>query len=147
MAILAAGMLMLAAALEPTPDVSAAAEQAGVDVVDLEGALNTTGEPDPVRYLRHAGHLPWPVVQPTIPTIWDRLAGCESTSRWNANTGNGYFGGVQMDMTFWRRHGGLAYAARPDLASREAQIEVAIRGLAVQGWGAWPTCSRRMGLR
>ncbi len=79
--------------------------------------------------------------------ILDQLAMCESSGRWNANTGNGYYGGLQMDMTFWRRHGGMDYASRPDLASRAAQIEVAVRGQAVQGWGAWPRCSRIIGLR
>jgi len=79
--------------------------------------------------------------------VWDRLAMCESTLRWAANTGNGYYGGLQEDMTFWRRYGGLAFAARPDLASPWAQIAVAERGLAVQGWQAWPVCSRRLGLR
>ena len=79
--------------------------------------------------------------------VWDRLAMCESTLRWSANTGNGYYGGLQMDRTFWRRHGGLDFAARPDLAPRAAQIAVAQRGLAVQGWAAWPSCSRRLGLR
>jgi len=79
--------------------------------------------------------------------VWDRLAWCESTGRWNAATGNGYWGGLQMDMTFWRRHGGLQYAARPDLASRAVQIAVAIVGQSVQGWVAWPTCSRVVGLR
>jgi hypothetical protein len=79
--------------------------------------------------------------------IWDRLAACESTSNWRANTGNSYYGGLQEDLAFWRNHGGLAYAARPDLASRAAQIAVAERGLAVQGWVAWPACSRKLGLR
>jgi hypothetical protein len=36
--------------------------------------------------------------------------------------------------------------ARPDLASREAQIAVAQRGLGVQGWLAWPRCSEMLGL-
>lgn len=79
--------------------------------------------------------------------VWDRLALCESTGNWRAATGNGYFGGLQQDLMFWRRYGGLAFAARPDLASRAAQIAVAIRGQAVQGWAAWPACSRRLGLR
>ena len=79
--------------------------------------------------------------------LWDRLAQCESTQRWAANTGNSYYGGLQEDLPFWRRYGGLAYAARPDLAPRWAQIAVAERGLAVQGWAAWPACSRRLGLR
>lgn len=80
-------------------------------------------------------------------SVWDGLARCESTSSWTTNTGNGYYGGLQEDLVFWRRHGGLAYASRPDLASRAEQIAVAEVGLAAQGWGAWPVCSRRLGLR
>lgn len=79
--------------------------------------------------------------------IWDRLAQCESSGRWAINSGNGYFGGLQQDLVFWRRYGGTAYAPRPDLASRAAQIAVAQTGLNVQGWGAWPRCSRILGLR
>src|SRR5262252_7634065 len=59
--------------------------------------------------------------------IWDRLAKCESNGHWNANTGNGYSGGLQEDARFWARYGGLAYAPAPYLASRAQQIAVAIR--------------------
>jgi len=79
--------------------------------------------------------------------IWDRLAKCESNGHWNANTGNGYSGGLQEDARFWARYGGLAYAPAPYLASRAQQIAVAIRGQAVQGWGAWPVCSHVIGVR
>jgi hypothetical protein len=135
-------------------DTISAANEAGVDLVDLLGAIATTGLPAR-PYLQMTGELSRPSAPPPardaldtlVSPIWDRLAQCEATGRWNANTGNGYFGGLQQDMTFWRRHGGLSYAPRPDLASREAQIAVAIRGQAVQGWAAWPVCSRRMGLR
>lgn len=82
-----------------------------------------------------------------INPIWDDLAWCESRGQWHIATGNGYYGGLQEDLVFWRRHGGLQYASRPDFASREAQIAVARTGLAVQGWAAWPACSRRLGLR
>ena len=71
---------------------------------------------------------------------WDAVAACESSGDWTANTGNGYYGGVQMDMTFWRNYDGPTFAPRPDLATREQQITVAERGLAVQGAGAWPVC-------
>lgn len=84
---------------------------------------------------------------PSEPVWAEPLAWCESNGRWWVNTGNGYYGGLQMDMVFWRRHGGLHYAARPDLASRAAQIAVAQVGQSIQGWGAWPACSRRLGLR
>jgi len=136
---LVAGLMLLAAVV--TDDVAAVAEQAGVDPTDLQGAVNATGL-DAATYLCLTGEGRCQTF-----TVWDRLAQCESTGRWHANTGNGYMGGVQMDMTFWRNYGGLAYASRPDLASREQQIVVAERGQAKQGWGAWPRCSVILGLR
>jgi hypothetical protein len=80
-------------------------------------------------------------------SVWDRLASCESENQWQINTGNGYYGGIQEDMTFWKNYGGMKYASRPDLATRSQQIDVAIKGQAAQGWSAWPACSRRLGLR
>jgi hypothetical protein len=35
----------------------------------------------------------------------------------------------------------------PHHASRAEQIRVAENLLDMQGWGAWPTCSRQLGLR
>ncbi|HSF26183.1 MAG TPA: transglycosylase family protein [Actinomycetes bacterium] len=84
--------------------------------------------------------------QAATDTTWDRLAMCESSGRWQVNTGNGYYGGLQFWPATWRSFGGTAYAARADLASREQQIAVAERVLAVQGWGAWPACSAKLGL-
>lgn len=76
---------------------------------------------------------------------WDALARCEAGGNWAINTGNGYFGGVQFDQNTWERSGGLRYAARADLATREEQIAIAEVTRARQGWGAWPTCSGRIG--
>ncbi len=73
---------------------------------------------------------------------WDAIAGCESTGNWSINTGNGYYGGVQFDQNTWERNGGLRYAARADLATREEQIAIAEVTRARQGWGAWPVCGR-----
>ncbi len=77
---------------------------------------------------------------------WDRLAQCESGGNWAINTGNGYYGGLQFSSGTWRAHGGTQYAARADLASREQQIATAEGTLASHGWGAWPSCSRQLGL-
>ncbi|MDZ7882337.1 MAG: transglycosylase family protein [Mycobacterium sp.] len=77
--------------------------------------------------------------------VWDALAGCESGGNWAINTGNGYYGGVQFDQNTWERQGGLRYAQRADLATREEQIAIAEVTRARQGWGAWPTCSSRLG--
>ncbi|MDY6870124.1 MAG: transglycosylase family protein [Actinomycetota bacterium] len=76
---------------------------------------------------------------------WDALAQCEAGGNWGINTGNGYFGGVQFDQSTWERNGGLRYAPRADLATREEQIAIAEVTRASQGWGAWPTCSGRLG--
>ncbi|WNG86530.1 transglycosylase family protein [Mycobacterium sp. ITM-2016-00317] len=76
---------------------------------------------------------------------WDALARCEAGGNWSINTGNGYFGGVQFDQNTWERNGGLRYAQRADLATREEQIAIAEITRARQGWGAWPTCSGRIG--
>ncbi|NLG55322.1 MAG: DUF348 domain-containing protein [Rhodococcus sp.] len=79
--------------------------------------------------------------------IWDALAQCEAGGNWNINTGNGYYGGVQFDQNTWQRQGGLKYAPRADLATREEQIAIATRTQQTQGWGAWPSCSSRIGVR
>jgi hypothetical protein len=125
---------------EPAVQTDDTAAQA----VDDDAAVET---PDVVIEVAVPPPVPVPAPKPAVSGVWDRLAQCESRGIWSINTGNGYYGGLQEDMTFWRNHGGLKYASRPDLASREAQIAVAVTGQAVQGWGAWPTCSRILGLR
>jgi LysM repeat protein len=76
--------------------------------------------------------------------VWDRLAQCESGGNWGINTGNGYSGGLQFAPGTWRAHGGTGSAHN---ASRAEQIRVAERVRASQGWGAWPACSAKLGLR
>jgi resuscitation-promoting factor RpfA len=80
------------------------------------------------------------------PATWDALAQCESGGNWSINTGNGYYGGLQFSASTWAAFGGGAYASRADLATREQQIAIAEKTLAVQGWGAWPACSAKLGL-
>jgi resuscitation-promoting factor RpfB len=79
--------------------------------------------------------------------IWDAISRCEAGGNWAINTGNGYYGGVQFDQNTWERNGGLRFAPRADLASREEQIAVAQVTQNRQGWGAWPVCSGRAGAR
>ena len=78
---------------------------------------------------------------------WDKLAKCESGGRWNINTGNGYHGGLQFSPSTWAAYGGKTYAPTANKATREQQIAVAEKVLAKQGWNAWPSCSRKLGLR
>lgn len=75
---------------------------------------------------------------------WSCLARCESNGRWHVNTGNGFYGGLQFRQSTWESFGGLKYAPRADLATREEQIKVAEKVLRVQGWKAWPACSKKI---
>jgi nucleoid-associated protein YgaU len=77
---------------------------------------------------------------------WNCLAQCESNGRWNANTGNGYYGGLQFWQPTWEAYGGLKYAPRADLATRGEQIKVAEKIRLSQGWKAWPSCSQKVGV-
>jgi hypothetical protein len=80
-------------------------------------------------------------------SAWDKLAQCESGGRWDINTGNGYHGGLQFSPRTWSGFGGKEFAPVAYKASREQQIVVAERVLAKQGWNAWPSCSRKTGVR
>jgi resuscitation-promoting factor RpfB len=77
-------------------------------------------------------------------SVWDKLAECESGGNWSINTGNGYYGGLQFSLSTWRAYGG---SGMPHEASREEQIAIAKKVQADVGWGAWPACSSKLGLR
>lgn len=77
---------------------------------------------------------------------WEKVAACESTSNWQINTSNGYFGGLQFSQSTWEAFGGGQYAARADLATKDQQIAIAEKVLKGQGPQAWPHCSVKAGL-
>ncbi len=79
-------------------------------------------------------------------TTWDRVAECESGGYWSEDSGNGYYGGLQVTQENWEQYGGTTYAPSADQASRSQQIAVAERILADQGLAAWPTCGPLSGL-
>ena len=79
--------------------------------------------------------------------VWDSLAQCESGGNWSINTGNGFHGGLQFHPQTWTGFGGGEYAPMAHQASRDAQLAVAERVLASQGWGAWPGCTAKLGIR
>lgn len=76
---------------------------------------------------------------------FDQLAQCESGGDWHINTGNGYRGGLQMLQSTFLAYGGDEFGPYPDLLTREEQIQIAKRIKDGQGWGAWPSCSRKYG--
>ena len=73
-----------------------------------------------------------------------RLRVCESGNNYSINTGNGYYGAYQFSPATWRS---LGYGGLPHNASPATQDEAARALQARSGWGQWPACSRKLGLR
>lgn len=77
--------------------------------------------------------------------VWARLAACESGGNPQARSASGlYFGAFQFSLATWRS---LGYEGNPAEHSYATQLEAARRLQARSGWGQWPRCSRRLGLR
>ena len=91
----------------------------------------------PVQQVVASGTKSGPALNLARAAMWDRIARCESGNRWNINTGNGYYGGLQFNLATWRSVNGQQFAARPDLATRAEQITVANRLYAKRGLQPW----------
>jgi resuscitation-promoting factor RpfA len=92
--------------------------------------------------------FPAPAQAATLRT-WERLAGCESGGRWHINTGNGYYGGLQMDVGFQSRYGSefLRRYGTADRWPRWAQLQAAARAYRDgRGFTPWPNTARACGL-
>jgi uncharacterized protein YabE (DUF348 family) len=111
-------------------------------VVTGRNALHTSVTRQAVPELVTVGLKPRPAI--ADGSVWDALANCEAGGNWAINTGNGYYGGLQFNLGTWRANGGTGM---PNEASREEQIAVGQRVQASQGWGAWPGCTSKLGLR
>lgn len=75
--------------------------------------------------------------------VWEQLRLCEAGGDYAKNTGNGYFGAYQYNLSTWANYGGYA---RPDLAPPAMQDAKARATQAARGWGPWPACARKLGL-
>jgi resuscitation-promoting factor RpfA len=67
---------------------------------------------------------------------------------WQANTGNGYYGGLQMDRTFQKAYGGEFYRmwGTADNWPAHVQLVVAYRAYYTRGFYPWPNTARYCGL-
>lgn len=74
---------------------------------------------------------------------WQRLRMCESTDRYDTNTGNGYFGAYQFDLPTWRSVGGTGL---PHQASPAEQDFRALYLYRMRGWQPWE-CAGKLALR
>ncbi|MFJ6417885.1 transglycosylase family protein [Paeniglutamicibacter sp. NPDC091659] len=83
----------------------------------------------------------------SVSATWKALAKCESGGNWSINSGNGYYGGLQFSASSWAGAGGTKYAPLPHQASPAEQVATAEKLRANGGWGHWPACSSKLGLR
>lgn len=100
-----------------------------------------------------------PLVEPAPATPstswsidWDALAECESHGEWDygphSNWGNGLFeGGLQFQLSTWTAFKPAGYPEHAYQATKAQQIAVAEIVLEAQGLRAWPTCTKKLGMR
>lgn len=69
---------------------------------------------------------------------WSKLRMCESSGRYSVNTGSGYYGAYQFDLSTWRSVGGKGY---PHQASPREQDYRALYLYRMRGWQPWE-CAR-----
>ena len=117
------------AAAEATATTGTAAPAAGSTT-----ATTVTGV-DPDTYVAS--------MSPQRVETFNSLAMCESSGDWSADTGNGFYGGLQFTLDSWRMEGG---SGNPADASQNEQIMRASLLQADQGWVAWPQCAAQLGL-
>ena len=76
--------------------------------------------------------------------VWGRLAQCESGGNPKTNTGNGFYGMYQFTLSTWQSLGGTGYPHEADAATQTAMAK---KLQAQAGWGQWPGCADKLGLR
>ena len=94
-----------------------------------------------------------------LPRQWLSDALCvyqheRGPSGWSTNTGNGYYGGLQMDLSFQRIYGTwlLRNRGTADRWTPTQQLRIAYRAhrgwkdYDGRGWSPWPNSARRCGL-
>lgn len=135
---------------------SALVDRTGLSGGTVSGATESVAPPDadqPTTVPMVASLVTIPTAAPRAPvvtfngnSVWDTLAMCEASGNWAANTGNGYYGGLQFSLATWNGYGGAEFAVYPHQATRGQQIAVAERLRAARGYQPWPACRAKLGL-
>lgn len=108
------------------------------EVIKLGGVTSTPSSPTVYQPIVNIENSSQTASSSTVN--WDAIASCESSGDWSADTGNGFYGGLQFTESTWLAYGGGFYAQFPNQASQGDQETVANAVLASQGIGAWPVC-------
>lgn len=161
-AMVAAATLTVTSTSEPDTTVVAAAASEPVifqfqddderqTVLAARAATTTTTTAPPTTTTTHRPSItttqpapPSGSGDPHDPATWDRLAQCESGGNWSANTGNGYYGGIQFSLSSWEGVGGTGY---PHEHPKSEQIARGKLLWEQGGWKHWPACTRSFGWR
>jgi hypothetical protein len=79
---------------------------------------------------------------------WQCIARHESHGTWDISTGNGYYGGLQMDRGFQQTYSPRLYASKgtADNWTVEEQMLTAEKAFASRGFTPWPNTARTCGL-
>lgn len=114
-----------------------AAAEAATTTAPASGASPSATVPDtdPSEYVAS--------MSPQRVETFNSIAQCESSGDWSADTGNGFYGGLQFTLDSWQLVGG---SGNPADTSQDEQI---MRGSLLQtrqGWVAWPQCAAQLGL-
>lgn len=109
-----------------------------------------------LKFLQAQKHTAWVKLhpKPVVPPLDAYLVSAFTCihhyeGAWNANTGNGYYGGLQMDLAFQSRYGGeyLSKWGTADAWPVWAQLNAAIRAYkSGRGFYPWPNTARACGL-
>lgn len=85
---------------------------------------------------------------PALGDAWYQLRMCESGNTYERNSGNGYYGAYQFNISTWRSNAPDGWQdVRPDQAPPAIQDQAALNLYNARGWSPWPACSRKLGLR
>ncbi|HTE57118.1 MAG TPA: ubiquitin-like domain-containing protein [Verrucomicrobiae bacterium] len=73
-----------------------------------------------------------------------RLRQCEAGGNYAINTGNGFYGAYQFNVSTWNGYGGFTY---PSDAPAGVQDQKATETYQRRGWQPWPGCTKKLGLQ
>jgi len=108
-------------------------------------AVTSGRDTNRVKVRAPGGATGWvPADRITKRNVWGQLARCESGGNPRTNTGNGFYGLYQFTGGTWHAVGGKG------LPHRHSKGEQTKRAQILQdraGWGQWPHCTRKLGLR
>ena len=147
-ALFMATALMTMDALTAPADAVTFGRRPGADTIVSASRRRPTAYRRRIRYrTSRSAHRSRARLVPPMPApadVWARLRHCESGGRYDINTGNGFFGAYQFAARTWRN---LGFPGLPHEAPPEMQDEAARLLQARSGWGQWPACARRIGVR